>query len=75
MRYAWHHVDSLSPPKDTKVLGLHSEWAHPLVVVKRGKRWYWCAPSREWPLSADRLSNPLHWARMPVGFANRPETK
>lgn len=68
MRYAWHHVETLAPPKDTLVLGLHSEWSHPLLVVLRKGRWFWAGPTREWLLRSDGLSDPLHWARLPVGF-------
>lgn len=70
MRYAWHHVEQLKPPKDTLILGAHSEWRHALLVVRRGKRWYWSGPNGERALSVDGLSAPLHWARLPVGFRN-----
>ena len=69
MRYAWHHVGLQKPPKGVLILGLHSEWHNALLVILRGTRWYWVGPNGERALSADGLSTPLHWARLPVGFS------
>lgn len=69
LRYQWHHVDDLKPPQDVHVIGLHSEWESPLVVVQRKKKWYGRGPLGEELLSRHNVSDPLHWARMPIGFA------
>ena len=71
MTYQWHHVENLAPPKGVYIIGNHSEWLCPLTVIKRGNRWYFAGPDHDRLLSAYGMSKPLHWARMPVGYARQ----
>lgn len=67
MKYEWHSVEDMRVPDGVLVIGKHSEWYGPVVVVQRRRKWFWMSPQGEKPMP-DTVSPPLHWARLPIGY-------
>lgn len=61
----WNHVEKLPPPADQPVLAMHSEYATPVVMIRKDGHWWIAHANGDLTKPPRLLSPPLLWTWLP----------